>query len=188
MKFAASVALTACLLIAQPASAHNTSHESSPDAANAPYDLQFLDTMIVHHKEAIHMAQQVSSSTEQPLLLKMAEDILNSQQGEIADMITYRDEHFRGAKPAVNMHFVGMHESMAAMNHKALETAKGTAYDREFIRQMIPHHEGALVMCRDASMRAQLKEIRDLCERIVPAQTKEIAEMKALKEELDKQP
>lgn len=187
MKFIAQIALATLLLAAQPASAHNSRHESSPDAANAPYDLQFLDTMIVHHKEAIHMAQGIASKTRQPFLLKMAEDILNSQQGEIADMVNYRDEHFRDAKPAINMHFVGMHESMAAMNHKALEAAQGVAYDREFIRQMIPHHEGALVMCRDARMRAQLKEVRDICERIVPAQTKEIAEMKAFLEVLNKE-
>jgi len=31
--------------------------KSSPNAANAPYDLQFLDTMIAHHQGAVDMAK-----------------------------------------------------------------------------------------------------------------------------------
>src|SRR5207237_2418643 len=31
--------------------------QSAPDAKNAPYDLQFLDTMIAHHQGAVVMAK-----------------------------------------------------------------------------------------------------------------------------------
>ena len=31
--------------------------QSSPNAENAPYDLQFLDTMIAHHQGAVEMAK-----------------------------------------------------------------------------------------------------------------------------------
>ena len=31
--------------------------KSSPDAAKADYDLQFIDTMIVHHQGAVDMAK-----------------------------------------------------------------------------------------------------------------------------------
>ena len=52
--------------------------------------------------------------------------------------------------------------------------------DRQFVRAMIPHHSGAILMCRRASIRDA--EIRDLCFKpngIVESQTREIAQMKA---------
>ena len=48
--------------------------------------------------------------------------------------------------------------------------------DSQFLRSMIPHHAGAILMCEQASIRAA--DIRDLCAGIVTSQQAEIAEMK----------
>lgn len=50
--------------------------------------------------------------------------------------------------------------------------------DAQFLRSMIPHHSGAILMCREASISDP--RIVDLCGRIMESQTAEIAEMKAL--------
>lgn len=49
--------------------------------------------------------------------------------------------------------------------------------DRQFLKSMIPHHSGAILMCEQADLRDP--EIRKLCEEIVANQQKEIAQMKA---------
>ena len=52
--------------------------------------------------------------------------------------------------------------------------------DRQFVRAMIPHHSGAILMCNRASL--QDAELRDLCfkpDGIVESQKREIAQMKA---------
>ena len=52
--------------------------------------------------------------------------------------------------------------------------------DRQFVRAMIPHHSGAILMCNRASI--QDAELRDLCfspEGIIASQMREIAQMKA---------
>ena len=52
--------------------------------------------------------------------------------------------------------------------------------DRQFVRAMIPHHSGAILMCNRTSL--QDPELRDLCfkpDGIVESQTREIAQMKA---------
>ncbi len=49
--------------------------------------------------------------------------------------------------------------------------------DRQFLRSMIPHHAGALLMCRQADLRAP--ELRRLCGEIIRGQEAEIALMKA---------
>lgn len=50
--------------------------------------------------------------------------------------------------------------------------------DAEFLRSMIPHHSGAILMCREASLTDP--EIINLCREIVRSQESEIAQMKAL--------
>lgn len=180
------LSLAASAFIALPAaaqshSAHHGHHmESSADAAKAPYDLQFLDTMIAHHQGAVDMAKLVEGRTTHPVLLRIAADIDVSQKAEIDEMRKYRNDLFKDAKPAVNMDFAGMRESMEDMDNAALEAAEGAAFDKEFVHQMIPHHVGAVVMCEDAQKNSRLSEIKALCARIIPAQSKEIEEMKAV--------
>lgn len=50
--------------------------------------------------------------------------------------------------------------------------------DTEFLRSMIPHHSGAILMCQQASLTDP--EVLGLCEDIVRSQEQEIAQMKAL--------
>jgi peptidoglycan/LPS O-acetylase OafA/YrhL len=50
--------------------------------------------------------------------------------------------------------------------------------DRQFLRSMIPHHSGAVLMCEQASISDQ--RVQALCGRIVESQLAEIAEMEAL--------
>lgn len=50
--------------------------------------------------------------------------------------------------------------------------------DQQFLRSMIPHHAGAILMCERAPL--QNREIRNLCASIIKGQNEEIAQMKAL--------
>lgn len=53
--------------------------------------------------------------------------------------------------------------------------------DRQFLRSMIPHHSGAILMCEEATIQDQ--RIRDLCKEIIASQRREIDQMRALLEE-----
>lgn len=50
--------------------------------------------------------------------------------------------------------------------------------DRQFLRSMIPHHAGAILMCQEAAI--QDTEIRNLCGTIEAGQQQEIDQMKAI--------
>jgi uncharacterized protein (DUF305 family) len=50
--------------------------------------------------------------------------------------------------------------------------------DRQFLRSMIPHHGGAILMCEQASL--EDLEVQKLCEQILRSQREEIAQMKSL--------
>ena len=63
--------------------------------------------------------------------------------------------------------------------------AQGLVGDRQFLRSMIPHHSGALLMCNRSALRDA--EIRELCfgpKGIVVSQEREIAQMKAIQNRL----
>ena len=55
--------------------------------------------------------------------------------------------------------------------------------DKQFLKSMIPHHAGAILMCKNANI--QDPEIKKLCEEIIASQQREIAQMKAKLEELE---
>jgi hypothetical protein len=48
--------------------------------------------------------------------------------------------------------------------------------DEEFIKSMIPHHAGAILMCENATL--SKKELQDLCAGIISGQQEEIDQMK----------
>jgi peptidoglycan biosynthesis protein MviN/MurJ (putative lipid II flippase) len=56
--------------------------------------------------------------------------------------------------------------------------------DKQFLRSMIPHHAGAILMCKQASI--QDPEIQDLCKTIIASQQSEIDQMKGILQRLDK--
>jgi uncharacterized protein (DUF305 family) len=167
-----------------PAADHNAAgHDmsSSPGAEKAPLELQFLDTMIVHHQGAVDMANLAGSRAQSAEMKELASNIIADQEREIMQLSKWREEWY-GEKPkAVNMAFPGMHEGMSGMDMKRLEGLSGKNFDIEFVNQMIPHHEGAITMAKALIAGDARQEVKDLAGDIIRAQTAEIAQMKTWK-------
>jgi uncharacterized protein (DUF305 family) len=56
--------------------------------------------------------------------------------------------------------------------------------DKQFLKSMIPHHAGAILMCEEADITDP--EIKKLCESIISGQRQEIEQMKSKLRELEK--
>ena len=54
--------------------------------------------------------------------------------------------------------------------------------DGQFLRSMIPHHSGAILMCREASL--QNAGLKELCQTIISSQQQEIDQMNAILRQL----
>ena len=50
--------------------------------------------------------------------------------------------------------------------------------DEQFLKSMIPHHSGAILMCQEASITDP--DIQSLCREIIDSQRREIAQMEAI--------
>jgi uncharacterized protein (DUF305 family) len=59
---------------------------------------------------------------------------------------------------------------------------QGLIGDRQFLRSMIPHHSGAVLMCSKAQIHDP--EIKQLCGNIIRSQTSEIEQMKRIMKRL----
>lgn len=153
--------------------------DSSPGAAEAPHALQFIDTMIAHHQGAVDMAMLADTRSQRDEMKKLAQAIIDEQRSEIAQMQEWRKKWFGDAKPALNMDFPGMRTGMASMDTVKLAGLKANEFDVEFIRQMIPHHEGAIEMAKALKTDDNYAELQKLSASIIRSQSAEIEQMKS---------
>ncbi len=157
---------------------NHTSMTSSTGAASGPRELQFLDTMIAHHKGAVEMSALAESRAQRPEVKELAANIVNEQEREIAKMSDWRERWFEGKPAAVNLAFPGMSRGMAGMDMKKLGALNGKEFDLEFLRQMIPHHEGAVEMAKTIQAKEGRPEVNELAGDIIKSQENELKQMK----------
>ena len=67
---------------------------------------------------------------------------------------------------------------LAFVGSYGLIRTQTTIGDTAFLRSMIPHHSGAILMCREAKLKDP--EIRKLCDDIIVSQRREIDQMKTI--------
>lgn len=64
-------------------------------AADAEFDLRFLNAMIPHHEGALVMAKDLLSKSKRPEMKKLAQEILTSQEKEIDQMKQWRKAWYK---------------------------------------------------------------------------------------------
>lgn len=80
---------------------------------------------------------------------------------------------------------MALHAIFAAVTIGSFGATRAQALvgDRQFIDSMIPHHSGAILMCREARLRDA--ELLALCDDITKAQRSEIDQMESIRSRLD---
>jgi uncharacterized protein (DUF305 family) len=162
---------------------HSMAMELGP--ADANYDLRFIDGMILHHQGAVVMAQEAQQKSTRPEIKKLAAEIIAAQQDEISKMKAWRTSWYPNAA-TTPMGYSSSMGHMMPMSQEQMNTmmmsgdlgAADNQFDLRFINGMIPHHEGALVMAKDALAKSTRPEIKQLAEAILSSQTGEIDQMK----------
>ena len=180
-----------------PAAAGETAHHHHGDAAapvtipaGARYteaDVRFMQGMIAHHAQAIHMSRMAASRGANPRLVRFAQKIDLSQAGEIVQMQEWLRANGQVAPDTSSWRGMTMHGMLTAEEIARLEAARGPAFDRLFLEYMIRHHEGALKMVADlfATPRAgQDVDVSVLANDVESTQTAEIGLMRQMLLEL----
>lgn len=144
-------------------------HGAMQVTPDQPFDAQFIDSMIIHHQGAVDMANTLLAETERPEMRAFAEEIINAQSTEIADMQEWRQTWYPDLAATAGMEM--------AMGDMVVSDDAGKPYDQRFLEAMISHHQGAIHMAEMALQMAEHAEITDLATTIIAAQTTEIEQM-----------
>ncbi len=146
------------------------------------FDEAYIADMLAHHEGALNMSEQAMAVTAHEEIRTLASNIVQSQSTELIKMRTWQKEWGyketmsagHGSHGGAGMDMGG---DMVEMQNK-LQGLKGEEYDKEFLKQMILHHEQAVEMSQYAATNAKHQEIKDLASAVISAQTKEIEQMK----------
>ena len=176
----ASVALGAIVLLLGACGGSDEESSTSGTPTGAAFDQAFIDAMVPHHEGAIEMATAAKEAgLSQPELIKVADDILATQQLEINTMKDWRADWFGSSTIDPNgAAALGLSESQMGMQHDADALTTSGDIDTDFAQMMITHHQGAIEMAKLAADNAEHGEIKDLAEEIISAQERELEVMR----------
>ncbi len=146
------------------------------------FDEAFIADMLAHHDGAITMSEQAQAMTAHEEIRTLAGNITQAQSMEMIQMREWQQAWgFKITNSGGHMSHGGggmeMAGDMVEMQNK-LNDLTGEAYDKEFLKQMILHHEQAVDMAKYADSNAKRQEIKDLASVIITAQKAEIQQMK----------
>lgn len=157
--------------------------------ADADYDLRFVDAMIPHHQGAVAMAEEALKKSQRPEIKELAQNIIAAQKQEIEQMKQWRETWYPDAADTPMAwyskmgHMMAMSEDMKQSMMMSMDLgAADKDFDLRFIDAMIPHHEGALVMAKDALNKTKCPEVKKQSEAILSSQAKEIEQMRQWRE------
>jgi uncharacterized protein (DUF305 family) len=151
-------------------------------SATSNMDRHFIEQMIPHHDDAILMAEIALQKAEHPEIKTLAENIKRSQSAENAKMREWYKSWYDTDVPENSSSMGGgmmMRGGMMgdATDMGALENAK--PFDKEFIEQMIPHHQMAIMMATMLLRGTDREEMKTLGQAIIDAQSREIDQMRS---------
>lgn len=138
-------------------------------------DRHFIEEMIPHHQDAVDMSELALTKAEHEKLKQLAESIRDNQLREINDMASWYKSWYGSEVPESSIGNMGMMEDMTDL--KSLESAE--LFDKEFIEQMIPHHQMAIMMASMMLNRTDRAEMKKLAQDIIRTQREEIDQMSA---------
>jgi uncharacterized protein (DUF305 family) len=144
-------------------------------------DRRFIDAMVPHHQGAIAMAEVALKNAEHEEIKELSRNIVSTQQLEIEELKSIKKEEFGTSNVPMEMSPEQMRGMGMMMDPKRL--SKREPFDEAFIDAMIPHHQSAIEMAKVAIEKSKIPEIKELAGNIVPAQKREIEQMKQWRKE-----
>lgn len=162
-------------------------------------DVRFMQGMIGHHAQALTMTALIPDRTTRQDIKLLGQRIEVSQKDEIRMMQQWLKERHRDVPgiDATHEHYAAGHMNMPGMAMSdtlmpgmltadqlaELAKAHGDEFDRIFLKDMIRHHEGALVMVANllgTTASGQEPEVFRFASEVDTDQRAEIARMNAL--------
>lgn len=175
---------------ARTLSPEQAARERPDDTPNAA-DQTYVRGMIEHHRQALTMSALAPDRASAEAVKGLAERIAAAQKPEIGAMERWLARYpapggagatgGAGGTGGMGGHDHGAMPGMATEQQlKELADARGTDFDRLFLKLMTAHHEGALKMAGQALAGGNNVAVEEMATEVVATQTAEIHRMRAL--------
>jgi uncharacterized protein (DUF305 family) len=150
-------------------------------------DVRFMQGMIAHHAQAMHMSKMAESRGASPRLVRFAQKIDQSQTTEIVQMQQWLHAKKQFAPDTSSWRTMTMPGMLTTAELATLDSARGKEFERLFLQLMIRHHEGAIMMVDDllkTPRAGQEVNINVFANEVVAVQQAEIEAMHQMLSEL----
>lgn len=146
----------------------------------------FIVQMIPHHRAAIEMSENILKYTENAKLTEIAKGIIDEQTRSIADMEAVLDQcsTLLNCSCDVQVYQRNVNAITETMFSKMRSAYFDNCINCDFIREMIPHHEGAVRMSENALKFQICHELNPILNAIIISQKNGIHQMKCLAENI----
>lgn len=152
--------------------------ESSKGAANAPLELQTIDTLIQLYLSTIDAEQLAATRAGRSELKSFARFRISEQQQEIVELKELRVRWFSNADPAVNIDLPNVQAAYGSIDLEKLDPLKERAFDLEFVNQMIAHDDAMSTFAKYISSATVRDELKQIAEKIVREKSGEVEQMR----------
>ncbi len=157
-----------------------------PALAHSDVDLEYIDLMIMHHRDGIEMARLAETKAETAEVKELAARVIADQEKDIAELQAKREQLYAGEEEADGINVknkrmsVGEMKKMAEADMKKLEAASGKAFDHLFLDTLTKHHQMAIEMSNTQITKGDSAELKKFSRETIAKQNKEIGEMAAM--------
>lgn len=146
----------------------------------------FIVRMIPHHRAAIEMSENVLKFTRNTELTNIAENIISEQTRSIENMQEILNTccNLNNTERELQIYQQNISGIMRNMFTGMSNAYSDNCIDCNFIREMIPHHEGAVRMSENALRFNICPELRPILNNIITSQRNGIRQMRNLARQL----
>ncbi len=152
-------------------------------ATGKTFDIYWMSQMIAHHNIAVDMANFVLKKGKNANVKKAAQDIVRAQSLEVKQMTGWLKSWYNTKPDAAQMKLmvVDMQPMIDASQGKmpGHDMAMGDP-DKNFLENMVPHHQSAVDMAKIALTKALRPELKKFAQGVITVQTEEIASYQAM--------
>ena len=169
---------------AAPASTIATEASASVTPNFNAADVQFAQSMIPHHQQAVEMADIALDPTVEAgaQVHDLATRIKGAQDPEIAMMSGWLTSWGQPMQmdTAMSQGMPMTDGMMTDAEMAGLHNVKGAEFDTMWMQMMIRHHTGAIAMAQTVKASGANADVTALADQVITAQQSEIDEMKAI--------
>jgi uncharacterized protein (DUF305 family) len=147
-------------------------------------DVAFTQNMLMHHQQALEMAEQAETAASDPELAELAAGIAANLEPEITTMTGWLTTWGEPMEPAGGHEGMSMPGMASEDEMAALVEASGVEFDRTFTRMMVAHHGGAVQMCQDVQSQGINVDVAGLAATIEQQQSDELETLEGILDQL----